>query len=90
MVLGSLGDQITYPSIIKISDRTDAIAQKMQDCLDIVGIGFLTKREKQGDSAGFDTVKKWEDCLSLGEQQRLSMARLFYHEPTYGILDECK
>ena len=38
---------------------------------------------------GWDQTRVWEDSLSLGEQQRLAMARLFYRQPRFGVLDEC-
>jgi len=34
-------------------------------------------------------VVNWNERLSLGEQQRLAMARLFFHRPSFAILDEC-
>ena len=37
----------------------------------------------------FTKETNWEEDISLGEKQRLAIARLIYHKPTYAILDEC-
>ncbi|TKA32721.1 hypothetical protein B0A50_00946 [Salinomyces thailandicus] len=38
---------------------------------------------------GLDVEAEWADILSTGHQQRIAAARLFYHRPSYAILDEC-
>ena len=78
--LGSLRDQITYPESREASRATD---EELLELLKRVNIDFLVERE------GWDEVRNWDDILSLGEQQRLSFARLFYHKPKYAVLDEC-
>ena len=52
--------------------------------MQLVNLDYLIDRE-----GGLDTVNQWQDVLSGGEKQRIVMARLLYHEPSYAILDDC-
>lgn len=78
-VIGSLRDQIIYPD--QEPRKSD---EELQALLDLHGIGKLSTAHPEG----FDGMQDW-DRLSRGEQQRLAMARLFYHSPKFAILDEC-
>ena len=58
---------------------------------DLLSILKLLGLEHLVDSyeEGWDAEAEWRDVLSGGLQQRVAMARLFYHRPKYAILDEC-
>jgi ATP-binding cassette subfamily D (ALD) long-chain fatty acid import protein len=58
---------------------------------DLVGILRILDLENLLDlyPEGWDAEAEWRDVLSGGLQQRVAMARLFYHRPRYAILDEC-
>lgn len=81
MSKGSLRQQITYPlpekkNILSDAELTDLLKIfKIDDVVDQVG--------------GWNAEKEWREDLSIGVQQRIAMARLFYHEPKFAILDEC-
>ena len=86
MATGTLADQVTYPSRIEPSDRTPAVEARLQELLDLVGVGYLVTRwagdaagRKRAEHKGWDHETKWDEVLSLGEQQRIGMSRLFYH-----------
>ena len=81
---GTLRQQIIYPDGVReMRDKgvTDADLLRILSVLEIDGIV-----ERQG---GWDSEAEWSDVLSGGLQQRVAMARLFYHTPKYAILDEC-
>ena len=79
MVLGNLRQQMLYPY-----PDTEATDQQLTEILRKVNLPDLVERYEDG----FDTVEEWGDVLSLGEQQRLSFARVLIHQPAYTILDE--
>ncbi|KAK9098569.1 hypothetical protein Syun_025614 [Stephania yunnanensis] len=98
--LGTLRDQIIYPlsreeAQIRVKkamlrqggnsvDAAQLLDEHLMSILEDVRLVYLLERE-----GSWDANLNWEDTLSLGEQQRLGMARLFFHKPRFGILDEC-
>ncbi|MBW4440623.1 MAG: ABC transporter ATP-binding protein/permease [Plectolyngbya sp. WJT66-NPBG17] len=78
MVLGTLRDQLLYPNPeLEIEDV------QLQQVLEEVNLADLAER-----FGGLDAKQEWADVLSLGEQQRLTFARLLLNKPNYAILDE--
>jgi ATP-binding cassette subfamily D (ALD) long-chain fatty acid import protein len=82
---GSLRQQIIYP------DGVRTMRAKGVTDADLVGILRILDLENLLDlyPEGWDAEAEWRDVLSGGLQQRVAMARLFYHRPRYAILDEC-
>lgn len=81
---GTLRDQLIYPDTIELQKKRGVSDDDIQKLLEEVRLGFLVERE-----GGWDKINDWNDVLSGGEKQRVAMARLIYHKPTYAILDEC-
>lgn len=66
-----------YPHASEVSDQ-DLLA-----VLKMVNLADLPDR-----IGGLDVEVKWEDILSLEEQQRIAFARLLLNHPAYAFLDE--
>ena len=81
---GSLRQQIIYPDDTGRMHAKGVSDRDLDRLLKIVGIGFIVTRH-----GGWDAQDEWTEQLSSGIQQRIAMARLFYHAPKYAILDEC-
>lgn len=59
--LGSLRAQMTYPRS-EVDAGTSPLV--LEDILERVQLGYLSER-----CGGLDTIRDWQDELSLGEQQ---------------------
>ena len=78
MVIGSLRDQLLYPTPGSRVEDGD-----LQKALTIVRLPKLIER-----CGGLDFTSDWGKVLSLGEQQRLAIARAILSERPYLVLDE--
>ncbi|UPT85854.1 ABC transporter ATP-binding protein/permease [Bradyrhizobium barranii subsp. apii] len=73
--IGPLGDAVIYPA-----EHGAVAPEKIRDALIAVGMPKLAER--------LDEDGHWNRTLSLGEQQRLGLARALLHVPDYLFLDE--
>lgn len=72
--LGTLADALAYPE----PTRTEPTA--MRAALGDVGLAHLAPR--------LGEVARWDQLLSAGERQRLTVARILLHEPDVIVLDD--
>ncbi|KAG8669581.1 ATP-binding cassette long-chain fatty acid transporter pxa2 [Fusarium poae] len=82
---GSLRQQIIYPDSLRQMRARGITDADLVEYLKILGLEYLPELYDEG----WDAEAEWRDVLSGGLQQRVAMARLFYHRPKYAILDEC-
>ncbi|KAL2130525.1 hypothetical protein VTI74DRAFT_6266 [Chaetomium olivicolor] len=82
---GSLRQQIIYPDGVRTMRAKGVSDADLLSILRILSLEHLLDLYPEG----WDAEAEWRDVLSGGLQQRVAMARLFYHRPRYAILDEC-
>jgi len=73
--VGTLAAAVTYPAADGTYDR-----EQMRQAIDAVGLPALAQR--------LDEEAHWNRMLSLGEQQRLGIARALLQKPDFLFLDE--
>ena len=74
----SLRSQLLYPH-----HHRDITDEELLQLLNVVNLPHLADQ-----SGGLDAELDWEDVLSVGEQQRLAIARVLLIKPRYAMLDE--
>jgi len=84
LVLGTLRDQIIYPHSKADMEMNHVTDDELAQLLRIVD-----PKEFILNTWNWDDEKDWFHAFSGGQKQRVAMARLFYHRPSFAILDEC-
>lgn len=83
---GNLKEQIIYPQSLEQYKKkeNDSSEKNLNEIMKILQLDDLLTGEDP-----WNVVRNWNEELSIGAQQRLAMARLYYHKPKFAVLDEC-
>jgi len=84
LVQGTFRDQIIYPHSRKEMEAIGVSDRDLDKLLQIVDPSNTIR-----NTWNWDDESDWFQSFSGGQKQRVAMARLFYHRPSFAILDEC-
>ncbi|EGG16805.1 ABC transporter D family protein [Cavenderia fasciculata] len=87
LIFGSLEDQIVYPYTVATHNIPPS---ELRELFDRLSMGYLIDREQEIKRRGDlnDLTHNWLNQLSPGEQQIISILRMFYHRPMFAMMDE--
>ncbi|EGV64628.1 ATP-binding cassette long-chain fatty acid transporter pxa2 [Yamadazyma tenuis] len=83
---GNLREQVIYPHTFEQykKNKHGKTDKELYEIFKMLKLDDLLVGDRP-----WDEVRNWGEELSVGAQQRLAMARLFYHQPKFAVLDEC-
>lgn len=83
---GNLREQVIYPHSYEQfkTNKHNKTDKDLYEIFKILDLDDLLIGENP-----WEEVRNWKEELSVGAQQRLAMARLYYHQPKFAVLDEC-
>ncbi|OLY80877.1 ATP-binding cassette sub-family D member 2 [Smittium mucronatum] len=84
MCMGSLRDQIIYPHDQSMMIENGYTDDNLLKILEIVSLDYLSDKKD-----GLNSIRNWSEILTDEESQKICVARLFYHQPKFAILDDC-
>lgn len=83
---GNLREQVIYPHTMEQykNNKHGKTDKDLTEIFNILKLDDLLIGDKP-----WEEIRNWTEELSVGAQQRLAMARLYYHQPKFAVLDEC-
>mmetsp|Transcript_67432 Transcript_67432/g.140900 ORF Transcript_67432/g.140900 Transcript_67432/m.140900 type:complete len:735 (-) Transcript_67432:260-2464(-) len=97
--VGTLRDLVIYPDSVEMMEAEGRTDGDIFDCLEWAHVSPKALADGRADlqfteegkvvRPQLDDIRDWQKDLSPGQKQRLAFARLFYHRPSFVVLDEC-